>query len=1536
MFRKDVAMKIHKRSLPETRKRLKLNWRLFVLTLVGFGVSAPLVFFLQKAQMGRVSQAIVERSKGFEAAEKWLESAQSIERFLLLEPGNAEQKVRLAEVLDKSLDNSESQIASGLTNRIISTQASALGVCESDPSFKDRETQIRKRMMERLFQVGRFEDAMDQTAKLAGPAIDGYLMKWLALSKFSMALENRNHSFTDSTQISIPDWLYSASTLQVPDLLLKSIIDNPGDIELSTAIAQLCLGNPELLAKSQLENSTPQELRDRAISVMDKMLASNREDLNAWLAHYAIASRIDPVRAESDIRQALSMEADNAEVLRDAGLHFMDRGINDSKGTEISKKAERLELAQKYLSEALEKGLKRDAKVYLGLGELAFSKGEFEESVKYWEDGARVCSAPTAPLWFRLVQAWGSKRDMAKMLESLKAMDDSIRVESGILTKRGQVAINRIANQQWANYYALQGDYVRAAKYLEDVVAKDQEMDAANRSEMIASLGMCYLRAGQYDRAAEAYQDAAGLSPLADELHRGFADALAGANRLRESIDRMDVIIDKTGRDYLRMCELILDFQKNNRQEAALWSRFDKYFKDSMALSPSDPFLIERPWALELIQLDSALVRSAPEAFDETKNLNRKRLLELSDQFADTWELQRLIVDKLDALGFAEESRALFAKLEAARPKDTNVLLTKIENLLKDGMRDQAKELLSSQLAQDPTNPALQAASMRMNLGTRPKDSTVQIDNSFSGNIAALSEAGRNIVDAPIMVEDLADETKVLAATKIWCSNVEVIEKQLRELEGTEGTEWRYLRARRLFGESQIENKTDILEVDILTNYLIQKRPSWHCTYVLSSLTEEYKGNLPNAIRDLNRAIRLGEQNIRSYERLAELMIGQGQAAELSAIIERLGDRVNRSQRLSSVAISLSSKNQQGMLELAKSGTESRPRDPMAWVWLGQVLELVSRGQPESQRQSELAKAEQAILRARELSSDKSLPVFSAAFGLYLTSKQIDKMDALLNDLQKAPIEPTLKNLAIADFYQVLDRMELAQQALMEARKSSKEPDAIDDRIARLLIAQGKQDEAIAMYKTLFANLPESGGVRRSYVTLLASRGSDKDWETIEQIYKNDKVADNPDDRRLRAELLARKGQQKDLALAQYLLESLVEDPKNRSDQDRFRLASIYIRNATLAEIQDAESPQVKQLLTAASKQLAVLCRGSQVPDEYLYTYGDFLIKQDRVVEANEIADRLNVQAPEAFPSTLLRARLQKLSGNAERAKTLILTWKDRQLEKLDKNADSSVKANVLASAGDALNELGASKEAEAILRQAFEIDGRKGTNYVRSLARSEDAESRESAIRYLLDKLKSEKSPEIARLLAGLLSIGNVSEELAEQGDQALTEVGASNNQNAELLLSIADMWLAQKKSGKAIDAYRKIVKIRPNDVVALNNLAILLGEEPEGTNEALSLIDQAIRIAGKQPLLLDSKAAILMLANRLDEAIPILEIAASATNDPRVVFHLYQALTKAGRQEEASRVKSKVNPIELKKAILTPDDQAALELFEQNNPNP
>lgn len=1525
-------MKIHSRALPETRKRLKFNWRLLIASLLFLGIVAPAGYFVHRSQLGRVSKAMSQRAAGLKDNQEWLSSANAIEIFLLLNPENGEKKIELAEVLDKALPDDGSSLTSfNLLNRIIAAQARALGVCEADESLVAREASIRRRMIQRLIQAGRFEDAMDQLGKLAGPSIDPSLIKSLSLCRYSMALERRSHSYNDSARISIPDWLYNASTLHVVDLLLKAVIDNPGDVEVSSAIAEACLGNPEFLVKSELESNTPQELRERAVSVMDKMLASNRENIAAWLAHFSIVSRFDVVRAESDIRQALSMDPENATVLREAGNHYMARAMSPLSGPDQAKKVEWLDLADKYFSRVVAKGMVRDGKVYLGMGEIAFLKGDLDRAVRIWEDGARVSGAPTAPLWFRLTRAWAEKRDLKKLEEALKSMDESIRNESSFLSRRGQTTLNRVASQQWATYYALQGDFFRAGRYLEEVVAKDQEMDPGNRSEVIATLALCYLRSGQFDRAVAAYQDAAGLLPSNDAHKRGVIEALAASNRLREAIDRTELINEKTGKDFIRTCELILDYQRLNPPAPGFWVKFDTVLRQAASLGAADPFLIERPWMIDFLQIDSAMERNDSKSQDTSRQSAGQRLIELSDRYPESYELQRLIVKRLDQLEFSEESRKLFSKLQAASPKNPDLLLTEIEYLLKDGMKEEAKRLLDERLAEDPSNPMFQSASMRLAIETRSKGQKLELQESSSNNISALSESGRNLIERPIPVEDSVDKATWIDGISKWSEEIELFERQLRELEGPEGTEWRYLRGRRLLVENQSKPNSDISEVEILANYLIQKRPGWNCTYVLSGLVESAKGSFVNAIKDFSRAIRLGEQNIRVYEQLANLMLSQGQVSELTSLLERLGDTVNRSQQLSSIALGLSSKDQSAMLNLAKSGTESRPRDPMAWVWLAQSTEMASRGQSSEARQLELDKAELAMNRARELSENMSLPVFSAAFGFFLLTKQNEKMEALLGELVQSKIEPTSKYLAIAEFYKVLDRMDMAQNALMEARKTSSNVNLVDDRIAKLMLAQGKQDQAIEIYKNLYTNLPEDGSVRRFYVTLLASRGAEEDWLAIDQVYTNEKAADNPDDRRVRAELLARKGSQKDLALAQYLLESLVEDPKSRSDEDRFRLASIYVRNATLAEIQDSESPQVKQLIASAGKQLAILCRGSAPPAEYLYSYGDFLIRQERIVEANEIADRLNGQEPDHFASVLLRARLQKISGNFERAKFLLVDWKERELQKKDVDLDESASAAILAKVGGALNELGASEEAEKILRQAFELDATKGAIYVRSLVRSEDSVARESAIRYLLEKLKAEKTPDIARLLAGFLSVGEVSNQLAEQADEILSETGAANETNADLLLSIADMWLAQKKSNKSIEAYRKIIKLRPNDVIALNNLAILLGEQPDGTQEALSLIDQAIRISGKQPLLLDSKAAILMLGNRSEEAIPILEIAASASNDPRVIFHLYQALVKTGRVEESLRVRSKISPKELRKSVLTPDDQAALEIFEK-----
>jgi hypothetical protein len=270
-------MKIHKRSLPETRKRLKINWRLFIVTLLAFSILAPSLYFLHAVQMGRVKSALKSRYESQITQEHWIDASATIQKFMLLEPANTESKIKLAEVLDKAIDDQAGFESYGFVNQIIANQSIALGVCEADETLANQEASIRRRMMLRLIQVGRFEDAMNQVAELATPSSDPFLLKNLALLRYSMVLENRTHSFSESRQVAVPDWLYSASNLNVVDLLLKALIDNPGDIELSSAVSKACLGNQDILAKSQLANLTPADLRDRAFSTADKMLASNRE-----------------------------------------------------------------------------------------------------------------------------------------------------------------------------------------------------------------------------------------------------------------------------------------------------------------------------------------------------------------------------------------------------------------------------------------------------------------------------------------------------------------------------------------------------------------------------------------------------------------------------------------------------------------------------------------------------------------------------------------------------------------------------------------------------------------------------------------------------------------------------------------------------------------------------------------------------------------------------------------------------------------------------------------------------------------------------------------------------------------------------------------------------------------------------------------------------------------------------------------------------------------------------------------------------------
>ena len=160
-----------------------------------------------------------------------------------------------------------------------------------------------------------------------------------------------------------------------------------------------------------------------------------------------------------------------------------------------------------------------------------------------------------------------------------------------------------------------------------------------------------------------------------------------------------------------------------------------------------------------------------------------------------------------------------------------------------------------------------------------------------------------------------------------------------------------------------------------------------------------------------------------------------------------------------------------------------------------------------------------------------------------------------------------------------------------------------------------------------------------------------------------------------------------------------------------------------------------------------------------------------------------------------------------------------------------------------------------------------------------------DEAVDVCLAEAKTDHSARPATILAGVLSAAQPSPEAFRRAEPLLAESLASHPDNAELLSAAAGVRVLQQRTDEAIEMYRRVVSLRPKDVLALNNLATLLAEQPQACKEALRSIDQAIGLAGRLPPLLDTKGTILVHEGKAEEAVPLLREATSGANaDPAV----------------------------------------------------
>jgi putative PEP-CTERM system TPR-repeat lipoprotein len=134
-----------------------------------------------------------------------------------------------------------------------------------------------------------------------------------------------------------------------------------------------------------------------------------------------------------------------------------------------------------------------------------------------------------------------------------------------------------------------------------------------------------------------------------------------------------------------------------------------------------------------------------------------------------------------------------------------------------------------------------------------------------------------------------------------------------------------------------------------------------------------------------------------------------------------------------------------------------------------------------------------------------------------------------------------------------------------------------------------------------------------------------------------------------------------------------------------------------------------------------------------------------------------------------------------------------------------------------------------------------------------------------------------------------------AAEGEKLMQQWLARNPADAALRHQLALAQLNAKRLQDAADNYRILVKNNPQDVVAYNNLAWLLGEL--NAPDALAVAEQAYKLSPEIPGVQDTLGWILVNSNQAKRGLELLKKAfAKAPGSPDIHWHLAVGYVKAG----------------------------------------
>lgn len=1109
---------------------------------------------------------------------------------------------------------------------------------------------------------------------------------------------------------------------------------------------------------------------------------------------------------------------------------------------------------------AIDPAGRKDARVLVSMGLIDLVEQRPEEAIKNWRAGLIASEGNDLELTWRLAHVL---LETGRVSEAEPLIDQYQRLYGGDDPPPRQRFLKALA-LLWKN---------RAAEAVTELEAIRYKVDKGLEPHVFHALGRAYEATREPSRALEAYRQAAEGSrdwslPWASaarvQLVNHPADAVATLERgLALYPEDPALLIALTGISWRNQVEKL----KTKRD----WSTFDKLLNRARKAAPAAPELV-------LIEADYDAAIDKPDAAIELLNAAGR----INPKSTELWLARSNALARAGKLGKALD--VLEQGLAAAGPQ-ASLYVSKASLLSLKGLYNEARDVLSEGLNRVPDE---QKPLLWKNLGDLDRargdlSSARMAYHSWSLLQPDNPEPRLSLVELALASNDDAAITAAVEA--------------VRGVGGPKSYAWPIARVEELLHNRPGASGPDKLEeAEALIKEIQTSDPKLATGFLLEARLRERKKESDRAVLAYEHALSL-ESGSSALTPLIALLVREKRDVDLVRLKETIGAKVGGLDRLAAYQ-ALRQGDSERALKLAAMAVQGDPQGIDTRVWQAEVLNAL--GKPDE--------AEASLKQVVESAPSTPAPWLQLLM-LQISRKKMADAATTVETIKKQ-VNVAYPEIFWAQCYRAIGDIKNAEQCYDRAVVRWHDVPEVLASAAGFFEQNGRGQKAESALRALLKLDPASGWATRKLAVVLASRqGNRAAWdEALKLIGPEPRPDDVPDDVVARATVYAQSPENghKRKAIAT-LNGSLLETPDRRDIHEK--LARWLM---PLGEI------------AAARDHAEKAAQGDQGSPEAILLYANLLLANRALDDTEKQLARLIALDPDGLPVAEFKARILSARGRTAEAASVI---------------EDAFKAR--ASAPDRVDV------GETAIRLLISMNQIEAAGRVASLVASEPSGARAKGLLATVSALRGEFD-EAAGLLAkiaktadptlekrgdpaaaltvaiGLAAMPGADPRWLGQADSYLQQATSSDTPSLDLLEKTSLVRHFQGRYNEEVAAYSSMLQRNPSNYNFLNNMAWTISEEMNRPEVGIKWADDALRRAGVQPRILDTRGVILTRLNRLDEAINDLEAAFQGMPSASVAFHLARAYKLKGRTQDYMKARDRARQAGLNRSQLQRSEQA------------